>query len=213
MKNVRTAWLWASLLILSAPAFAEAEWKTSTTGDGLITVRSRISERSNEAGKKVMLIEYSATTKARMKLADGVALLKNVERHKLFLDEKVSDRVKTVSDREWVVYYTFGAPWPMPSSDCVAVMTQEDSAQKTVFSLTAAPSLVENRKLDRMRFYNVTYAFRDLGDGLVEITTAASVSPLVQVPDWMVAGFFPDGPAKVLNRIVKLAQNPLLTSL
>ncbi len=38
----------------------------------------------------------------------------------------------------------------------------------------------------------------------------AQISPLAQVPDWMMNAFFPDGPAKLLRRIVAQAKGVLV---
>ena len=58
-----------------------------------------------------------------------------------------------------------------------------------------------------MTFYNVTYAFKDLGNDQVEMTVTGEMTPAVQAPAWLVSGWFPNDPADILRAIVKLADN------
>lgn len=209
MKHlIKLGFLLLGMIVLTTNLFAQKEWKTAKTKDGM-TVKSNISKRTNEKGNEVQLIEYTATATANASLAKCISTLKDVSKHKIIIDEKLSEKVKTISDNECLVYYFFSAPWPLPNSDCVANMVlSEDAIAKTAtFTLTAAPTMFEKKKVERMTYYNIIYAFKDLGNGRVEMTTSAKISPLVQVPDWMIGGFFPDGPADVLRRIIKLTTN------
>ena len=195
---------------MNANVFSQTnEWKTEKNKDGKVTVKSNISRRTDEKGDVVQLIAYSATTRERVNISNCISVLKDVSNHKYFLDEKESKMVKTISDNKWVIYYYFDSPWPMPDADCVVHMIfTEDVAKRTAtFTLTAAPTLFEKKEIERMTYYNVTYVFKEVGDDEVEMTTTAKVTPVVQAPDWMVRSFFPEGPADILQRILKLAKN------
>ena len=209
-NNLQIEFIILSLIFLFENSFAKSnEWDTEITDDGKITVKSNISERIDEKGEKVQLIEYIASTTTNVSMQNCISVIKDVSIHKEFTDDEVSKMVKTISDNEWVVYYYTDAPWPMPDNDCVAKMSFSEDAteKKATFTLTAAPSSFENKDVDRMTYYNVSYAFKNLGNGEIEITVSGEMSPIVQVPGWMVSAWFPDGPADILRIITKLAEN------
>lgn len=70
------------------------------------------------------------------------------------------------------------------------------------------PAPAEYRKgdVDRMTHYNVTYTFKDLDNGTVEIIMTGKSSPSVKVPVWLIKSAFPGAPANALRKRVKLAK-------
>jgi hypothetical protein len=210
MRNkTQKGFLLINLIFLSTNIFGQTkEWKTEKAKDGKTVVKSAISKRTDERGKAVQLIEYIATTTANVSLSNCISVLKDVTKHKIFIDEKETNLVKAISDSEWIVYYYFNAPWPMADADCVIKMvSSEDPVNTTTtFTLTAAPTLFEKKEVQRITYYNVIYQFKSIGDDKVEMTVSAKISPVVQAPAWLVRGFFPDGPADVLQKILTLAE-------
>ena len=197
-------------LLLITSAYAETDgWNTEVIDDGTITVRSKISDRVDENGESIQLIEYMATTIASVKMSDCISVIKNVSNHKVIRNDEVSKIVDTISDNEWVVYYYTNSPWPMPDNDCVAIMKFEENEQKqtATFWLNAAPSIIEKKEVDRITYYEAMYSFEDLGNDQVELSVSARMSPTIQAPSWMIKGCFPKGPADVLRKIIKLARN------
>jgi hypothetical protein len=133
--------------------------------------------------------------------------MKDISKHKEILNEEVSEILQSISDSEWLVYYYFDAPWPIPNSDCVAKMNfSEDINNKiATFTLTAEPFLYDTKNVRRVTYYSVLYTFKDLGNGNVEITSIAKLTPAIEAPEWIVRNFFPNGPARYLQRILLLA--------
>ena len=193
---------------LAVAALGAEDWKTAKLDDSKIVVKYRISERLTESGVMVPMIEDSATTIADVSLSSCVALMRDLSKHKDFMDDFSSEAIKAISDNEWLVYYYTKNPWPVPDTDCVAVMaTAEDAAQGTaVFTLSAAPDQMENRKVKRMSFYHITYSFKDLGNGTVEIAVSGRTSPPVEVPLWLIKSAFPGAPADAIRKFVKIAK-------
>jgi len=186
----------------------EGEWKSSMLDKGTISVRYRISERVTEGGVKVPLIEDVTTMVASVSLQNCIALMMDVTRHKDFMGDFSSEVIKAISDNEWIVYYYTKNPWPVADSDCVAVMSfSVDAIQGTaVFKLSAAPDLVENKKVGRMNFYNIEYSFKDMGDGKLKITVSGRTSPPVEAPLWLIKSAFPGMPADGIRKFVKVAK-------
>ena len=207
-QTVSWGFITACMVFLNTNIFAQTnQWKTAKLDNGKIIVQYNISTRINENGKRVPLIEDSATTTDTLTMQKCIMLMKDVSKHKEFNGDRVSEKVKTISDHEWIVYYYSNNPWPIADSDCVAKMTfSENTTDKTaVFTSVAAPDEFEKRKVRRMTYYNVTCTFKDLGDGNVEITITAKTSP-VKVPRLLIRSAFPEAPAEALRKIVKLAK-------
>jgi hypothetical protein len=195
---------------INTNAFAQGtEWKTEKSDDGKITVVSKISQRTDEEANEVQLIEYVATTIANVSMQSCISIMKDISKHKEILNEEISEKVKTISDNEWLIYYYFDAPWPLPNSDCVSKMNfSEDVTNGIVtFTLTAEPSMYEKKDVKRLTYYNVTYIFKDIGNGQVEMTSIARLTPVIKVPEWFVRSFFPDGPVRYLQRLLLLAKS------
>ncbi|MDH5637142.1 MAG: hypothetical protein OEZ04_01475 [Nitrospinota bacterium] len=199
------------MLFVSSDVLAQAEeWKTETADDGKVTVRSNISTRTDENGKEQQLVQYIATTTDSAGIQKYILLLKDVSRHKDFLDETETRIVKTNSDNEWVLYYYTDATWPLSDTDIVTIMKySEDKAEgMATFTLTAAPSMYENKKgVNRYNYYNMEYSFKDIGDGKVELTLSAKCSPIDRVPEWMIKAAFPGVVNDTLQKMIKLAKS------
>lgn len=205
--KIGTAILHVSLLGINAIG-QPVGWNTKTLDDGKMTVSYRISERIDEAGNKVPLIEDSSVTTESLEFNKVISLLKDISRHKEFTDDHISEKAKTISDSEWVVYYYSKNPWPISNSDCVARMTfSENRPGKTAtFNLIAAPAEYKKGDVGRMSHYHVLYTLRELEDGKVQITMKGKASPPVKVPLWMIKSAFPGVPAKALRKLVSLAK-------
>ncbi len=194
------------LLLIATPTVAQEEpWVMQSTDDGEIVVESRIYEQ----GEDLQIIEYIVTTSADVTLDECIRVLKNVENHKIFMDDQVSKVVKVLSDNEWVIYYYTDSPWPMPDSDCVSRMKFIENMDDGVvrFHINAAPSDYPESKVKRMSIYNVSYDFKSTATRQVEIVISAKMSPVIQAPMWLVKSMFPEGPADVARKIIKLTES------
>jgi len=204
--------LLTTLLLNTAGFTQSAAWITEKSKDGTVTVQSCVSKRKDAQGHSHTWMEYVATTTANVRVSACVTVLKDIARHKDFLDAKSSRQLSILATDSWLVYYYFHLPWPMPDSDCVARMQiSEDEVTKTVtFTLTAAPALFEKKAVDRITQYNLTYQFKDLGNNQAALTITSSVLPTAQVPVWVMRNFFPEGPAEVLHKLVRMANQPII---
>ena len=196
-------------IFINANVIAQStDWKTEKSNDGKIIVISKISKRIDEFSNEVQLIEYIAKTTANVSLSNCISVMKDISKHKEILNENVSEMLKSVSENEWLIYYYFDAPWPLPNSDCVSKMNFSEDVNNgmATFTLTAEPAMYENKDVKRLTYYNITYTFKDLGNGKVEMTSTAKLTPVVQAPDWIVKNFFPEGPARYLQRLLFLSK-------
>jgi len=207
MRRILKKMLFSGILLFTLNAWSQTNtWKTEKTSDGKITVKSNVSERIDAIGNKLPLIEYVATTTDNMNLHSCVDIMKNVSRHNEFLDLKISEKVKTFSENVWLNYYVFNSPWPFPSTDCVVKVTysEDPNAKIAVFTMTAAPDLMKQTNLKRFTYYNLTYAFKDIGNGRIEAIVTAKIGLTVGVPLWMLRSSFPGSASDPLQKLVKI---------
>jgi len=182
------------------------EWDEQTSENGQVKITSRIRDIENRSGKEKMLIEYKATAIINNSLNDCIRLMKNIPKHKEFLERTdVSEVVKTISENEWLIYYYYTSPWPLPDSDCVLKMTQKDMKDMITFIGVSVPDMFELRDVRRMQTNDITYIFKELEPDVVEMTMISKFSPVISAPKWMVNTWFPEGPARVLDRFTEMA--------
>ena len=98
----------------------DTEWTLESSADGKTTVQSRVYYEEYNKGEEWKIIEYSATT-TRVSLQNCVAVIQDASLHKLFFSNtEVSDKINDISENEFLIYYFYNAPWPLPNSDCVS---------------------------------------------------------------------------------------------
>lgn len=198
------------LIIIIANNLAIAQtkiWKTESIDEGKIVIKSCVSERK-DGTTTLPLIEYVATTSANVNYQKCLAILKDINKHKSFLDLKSAFQVKEINETESIIYYCFNTPWPFTPTDCVNKMTfNEDKIKKTAnFNLQCSPNSYKQTDYKRFSIYSVIYTFKDLGNGKVEITINACMSPPVSVPLMMIRVGFPGIASDIVKKIIKAAQ-------
>ena len=187
----------------------DAEWNTSSSKDGKVEVKYRFSYQMESNDREILIIEDITTMRDILDFNKCISLMKNVSRHKEFNGDFITKKVRDVSDSAFIIYYYSKNPWPIANSDCVSKMTYRiDSTEKMAeFILTAAPNEYPMDHVSRMTYFDVSYLFKDLGDGIVEIIVKGKTSPPVKVPFWLIKSAFPFAPAKALRKFAKLTKN------
>lgn len=212
MKNAtKTICVFLSILLLSPGIWAQKPgWKQETTKDGRVTVDYRFSESVDQYGEKYNVLEYEAVTNASASLESLKEVMIDDPKHMEFMDgtEGVK-RVRDLPGGEWLTYYFYNSPWPMPDADIVTRYKLEENPSGKRFVLTGspAPDMYPEGKVPRMRHNHTKYTFSDKGNGIIEIVMYSKSVPLVSVPNWLVSAWFPDGPADMLNGIIDLAND------
>jgi len=202
------------LLFLITTLFAsdtfsqDLDWTYESSDDGKTTVQSRVYYEECEKGEESKIIEYSAKTTAKVSLQNCVAVIRNAASHKIFFSNtEVSDKINDISGNEFLIYYFYNAPWPLPNSDCVSrIRILPDSLEsKVTVRASAEPDLYEDRDVARAKLNNFTFIFQELRNEEVEITLYSKFSPVISAPKWMINAWFPNGPIEILERFIDLA--------
>jgi hypothetical protein len=202
---IRTIMLGMTCLgvVISAQA---KELKTENAGYDNITEEYAISERTNEHGEQVPLIEYSASATVQCSYQSVISIMKDVANHNKFTNSDISKKVEALSDSEWVVYY-YSKVRLLTDYDCVAIMTiHEDAANKSArFAFTSAPALYRKTGANRFTYYTITYEFKDLNNGFLAVTMTAKMTPPIKVPPTMTREAFVGAVADCFRKFIKLA--------
>jgi hypothetical protein len=204
----------AGLIVLCALSFhtellAQKEgWKEEKTKDGKVLVVYNFLEKEDEKGKKFNVLEYEARTTGKVNLEDCLAVLEDDSRHKDFMeDTEYTERIRKLSDNEWLSYYRLKKRWPMPVSDVVTryELERDPDNNRVILIGHPAPDMYPDQGLKRMQESYSKYTLTDLGNGFTEVIMYSRSIPVVSIPKMLLATWIPDGPAKMVNGIIRLA--------
>ena len=174
------------------------QWKTETSEDENVIVKSEIVKT-----KKGKHIYYIAETTRNISLEQAENYLRNSNNHKSFLENTtISKEVKKTFKNEWLTYYYFDAPWPMPNSDAVLQFKLTKTDNTLSINGTSMPDAYEKKEVKRMKTYNITYHFEKINASQTKLTITADFVPTGSVPKWLMNGWFPEGPAGIASRLV-----------
>jgi len=197
------------LFFLQAIDAQEAEWKSKVTRDGLVTVKYRVYKQLEEGGKEVQIIEYEALTTASTSLSACVSIMSVEANHKEIMEgTEEAWRIEDLPGGEWITYYYYKPPWPMPPADIITRYKIEEDRSKNQATLTGTPAPDKYPMQDAKRMENnhTKYTFTDLGGGEVEIVMYSWAIPLISAPKWLIKTWFPNGPADMVRGIARLAE-------
>jgi len=210
MKHILKAGLIVLLtLILSVGVNAQRDgWKQDKTKDGKVLVSYNFLEHKDEKGKKYNVLEFEAVTTAEVSMESCLKVLKDDSKHKDFMeDAKHTERIRDLSEDEWLTYYLLKKQWPMPVSDVVTRYKLEKDPENKSIILTGfpAPDMYPEQGVERMQHSYSTYTLTDLGNGQTEVMMYSSSVPLASIPKMLLATWIPNGPADMVNGIIRLA--------
>ncbi|CAL2060013.1 hypothetical protein [Tenacibaculum sp. 190524A05c] len=186
------------LILCSTALIAQRNWKTETSKDGKVIVKSDIV--NTDDGK---VIYYIAETTTDISLEKAEKCLRDSQTHKNFLENTTeSKQVEKSSESKWITYYFFDAPWPMPNSDAVQEFTVTKTPNSLTVSGTSKPKAYKSTDVKRMNNYDITYHFEKLENQKTKLTITAKFSPVGRVPKFLLKGWFPKGPAGIATRLI-----------
>lgn len=197
MKSLKTISIFVSLL-LTLNCFAQTRsWTTESSKDGKSTVKYELVDE--DEGTRFY---YIAQTTAQVTLEELDTYLSNTENHKNYLESTpVTEEFKKLSDNEWLAYYFFDAPWPLPNSDVVIKFTRTKEANKLIFTAKAYESEYKKSDTQRMTSYKVIYEFEKINEETTKITYNANYVPVGSIPNFLIKSWFPEGPAGIVTNI------------
>ena len=135
------------IIISSFSSIAQDDnWTSEFSDEGNVKVVYRIYDSLMVNGEEEKFIEYTATPKTSASLENCAEVFNNSEMHKKFYEyTEVSEKIKDVSENEWIIYYYYSPPWPIADSDCVSriKMKKESGNKKIVIESFSEANLIE----------------------------------------------------------------------
>lgn len=197
MNSIKIVGTLSFLLIVSFTFSQNRNWTTETSKDGKSTVKYELVDEEDGTH-----FYYIAQTKANVSLDELDAYLSNTANHKNYLESTpITEEFKKISDNEWLAYYFFDAPWPLPNSDLVIKFIRTQKDNKLVFTATAFSSDYKASKTKRMTKYKVIYEFEKIDGTTTKITYNADYIPVGSIPNFLIKSWFPEGPARIVKNI------------
>lgn len=186
------------LFVISYNASSQdSNWITKTTKDGKTTVKYNI-----EKEEKGTHFYYTAQRNVNASLDELDSYFSNSTNHKNFLENTPeSEEVEKISDNEWIIYYYFDAPWPMPDNDVVAKISRVKEGNKLIFTASAISNDYRKTKINRITDYRFVYEFEKIDNETTKITISADYIPAVSVPKFLIRTWFPEGPARIVSKL------------
>lgn len=134
--------------------------------------------------------------------------LVNFDNHKLFLESTPkSHLIETLAPNKWTAYFYFDAPWPVKNSDNAVTFELKEKADGFVLYGISTPNAYPMQDVKRMQEYEIEYKVSKLDNGLNQLSLVSKVQPDGSVPNFLLKKWFPNGPAEMLDKIVKAIQN------
>ena len=180
----------------------ERNWIYEKSKDGKSTVKYELVKENNSTH-----FYYVAQTTANVSLDELDNYFSNTSNHKFFLERTTTEELKKISDNEWLAYYFFDAPWPLPNSDIVIKINRTKEDNKLFFTATSVSNDYKKSNVKRMTTYKVVYTFEKINVSKTKITYNADYVPVGSIPKFLIKSWFPEGPANIVTYLGELNKN------
>lgn len=181
----------------------ERNWTTEKSKNGTTVVKYELVKEHNGTH-----FYYIAQTTANVSLEELDAYFSNTGNHKNFLESTpITKEIEKISENEWLAYYYFDAPWPLPNSDTVLNIKRTRRNNKLIFTAIAVSSDYKQKDVKRMSDYKVIYEFERIDGKTTKITYNADYIPVGSIPKFLIKTWFPEGPANIVTNIGTLKNN------
>lgn len=188
------------LLISFSVSSQTRNWTTKTSKDGETTVKYDLEKEDGGTH-----LYYVAERNSSTSLDELDAYFSKSDNHKFFLENTTkSDEVKKTSDNEWITYYYFDAPWPMPNSDVVVKFNKSKTDDTLIFTANVITGEYGKKDVDRLTTYKFIYTFKKVDDNTTKISITADFISVGSVPNFLVRSWFPEGPARIISNLGSL---------
>lgn len=170
-----------------------------------VEVKSKV-DRKVVDGKEQTVGEYIATCTAPISLAQAEQLLRSEKGSQEYVEFTTQSKIiERKGANDWTVHMYFDAPYPLGDSDCVLDYQYVKTNNGFVVKSKSNPSGYELGSVDRMQHSEGIFEFEKIGESQTKITMSSSFAPAGDPPKWMLAAWFPKGPAKMMNRFIQAA--------
>lgn len=197
MKRMKSLQLIVALLISINVSSQTRNWTIEDSKDGKSTVKYELVDEGSRTH-----FYYIAETTVSTTLDELDSYFSNTENHKNFIESTTTtEKVKQISENEWLAYYFFDAPWPLPNSDVVLKINRTKTENKLVFTAQAISHDYKKSDTDRMTDYKIIYELERIDNNTTKITYNADYLPYGSIPNFLIKSWFPEGPAGIVSNL------------
>ena len=185
---------------------SDQKWNLELNEDG-IKVFTRYQTITDESGDEDELFEWKAEAEKEVNFTKIIEALENVENHKLLYECEMSEIISE-TDSLKIVYYYFDSPWPAPNLDMVRTISSKSAAENNsiIYNHISTPNVYEEKDVSRIEISDIEYKFTKISEKETKIDIVARFIPK-GVPNFLVKGWMPDGPAKIVKNLIALSSN------
>jgi len=188
------------LVIGSAPALAEEDWRLEKDSDG-ISVWTRAVEGSKHRAVRARMIVATP-------IMELVALIRDTEACPEWAEFCAASHVhESVSEAEAYIYTLNDMPWPVTDRDALShVMWTADATTGAVrMDAVATDGRLEPKKgAVRLTDASTSWSFTPTADGVL-VESEAHVDPAGPIPAWITNMLLVDAPMKTMQKLRDVA--------
>jgi hypothetical protein len=156
------------------------------------------------------LYELKAVKTMETSLRGLTAVVYDADNYKNWIYRAViSKKLKTISDTSYVYYLYSDLPWPAPDQDMVVKMKisrMKDGSVKTISKRVAG--YMDKTDAIRMQYVDVSWHFKPLSSGNIEVHYYTKFDPGADLPDWIENKIFTLGPTSTFTNLEKFSKKP-----
>lgn len=184
------------LLIIGISVFSQGSWEKKYDKAGIVIHTRKPADSKIE--------EFKATCTLDCDLESAVAVLYDYPTHGDWMFKTDNCKlVKKKNEKQNILYYTLGFPWPITNRDLVT--TADWSQDATTKAVTLSTKVVDGVKAEdsdyvRMKLATGIWRFTPTSDGKVKVYHQYKSDP-GDMPAWLINAFLVDAPKENLETL------------
>jgi ribosome-associated toxin RatA of RatAB toxin-antitoxin module len=189
-----------ALAILFTPTevYSQEQWELKKDADG-IKVYTRLAEGSS-------IKEFKAITTLPVAASQILAVLKDVEKYPLWIEDVENARTINGSENNLSFYYQLDLPWPVKNRDMALDMNITHRADSIILKLTNNNNIVPVDE-DFIRMHNVVgqWSLYPISSNSTSVIHQFLADPEGSIPAWVINAFIVEGPYKSMKNLESYA--------
>lgn len=204
LKNFLTVLLLMTICF-SQLVVAQEQWELRKDEDGIQVYTRKVDGSPYDAVRATTVVENT-------RLSAMVALVEDTDACADWVDRCVESYLhERISQTEAHIYTHSNLPFPVKDRDMVAIMkwTQDSSTLEVIMESEATTGVMDEVR-GRVRLIDgeVSWHFKPLGSGRVEVTNHAHIDPNGPLPGWLVNLLLVDTPFETLKSFIAEIAKP-----
>lgn len=160
----------------------------------------------NNLGSEDAVFNWKLSSIQNSDFEKCIKIIENISLHKDIYDLKTSKLISE-SDSTKVAWYYIDSPWPLSDLDIVRTISSKYDKKNSIFisNQLSTPKAYKDKGVKRFNISDIYYKITKLSTTKTKIEIRGKFIPL-GVPDVLAKSWFPKGPVKIIDKIVKLSK-------